>query len=164
MAQTAPGEPAETKPVGVVEIDIPSRFDLVTVVRMIVASSSFAADALVGDRLDDLRWVASEATTNAIQANQLLPHPGRVRIRCAVGRDWVRLAIADEGPGMPPEVLLPDITDPDRLDIEGGFGIPLMRTLTAGDVVFHSTPHGTTVELELHQNPLQKHDPAAPTS
>ncbi len=151
MSRTVPGDDAENEPVGVVDIDIPSRFDLVTVVRMIVASSSFAADALAGDRLDDLRWVTSEATTNAIQANQTRERPGRVRVRCTVGRSWVRLSVTDEGPGMPAETVVPDITDPERLANEGGFGIPLMRTLSSSDVVFRSGPDGTTVELELRR-------------
>lgn len=134
-----------------VEIDIPSRFDLVTVVRMIIASSSAAAEALVGDRLDDLRWVTSEATTNGIQANQTTPRPGRVHISALVGSGWVRLWVTDSGPGMPEEQPVPDMEHPERLDIEGGFGIPLMRTLSSTEVVFDSTPDGTTVRLELWQ-------------
>ncbi|MEM9892012.1 MAG: hypothetical protein AAF962_14200 [Actinomycetota bacterium] len=51
---------------GLVEIEIPSRVDMVAVVRMIVAAATNAVDAIHGDRLDDLRWVTSEATTNAI--------------------------------------------------------------------------------------------------
>lgn len=152
MVQRPTGPAADDEPVGVVEIDIPSRFDLVTVVRMIVASSCAAGDALVGERLDDLRWVTSEATTNAIQANQTQPDFGRVRVRCEVGTRWVRIEVTDEGPGMAPEQVVPDMTDPERLDMEGGFGIPLMRALSTGDVVFRSTTSGTTVELELHQS------------
>ncbi|MEZ5229989.1 MAG: ATP-binding protein [Acidimicrobiales bacterium] len=56
-----------------------------------------------------------------------------------------------QGPGMPEERLVPDIEQPERLDIEGGFGIPLMRTLSSAEVVFDSTPGGTTVHLELWQ-------------
>lgn len=137
-----------------IEIDIPSRFDLVTVVRMIIASSSTAAEALTGDRLDDLRWVTSEATTNAIQANHTTPRPGRVQLRALVGSGWVQLSVTDAGPGMPEEQPVPDMDHPERLDIEGGFGIPLMRTLSSSDVVFDSTPAGTTVRLELRQAPV----------
>lgn len=157
MATTPPGLSlrleADDTPHGtdIIEIDIPSRFDLVTVVRMIIASSSTAAEALVGDRLDDLRWVTSEATTNAIQANHTTPRPGRVRIRAQVGADWVRLWVTDSGPGMPEARPVPDIDHPERLDLEGGFGIPLMRTLSSSEVVFDSTPSGTTVRLELSQ-------------
>ncbi len=153
MAPRSLGHDDKPEPVDVIEIDIPSRFDLVTVVRMIIASCSTAADALVGDRLDDLRWVTSEATTNAIQANQIEGPLGRVHLRATVGTGWVRLAVSDEGPGMPAELAVPDIDVPERLDIEGGFGIPLMRTLSSSEVVFDSTPNGTTVFLELWQGP-----------
>ncbi len=121
---------------------------------MIIASSSSAADALVGDRLDDLRWVTSEATTNAIQANQNELPLGRVSIRAEVGRGIVRLTVSDEGPGMPEETPVPAIDEPERLDIEGGFGIPLMRTLSSAEVIFDSSPQGTTVQMELWQGPL----------
>ena len=151
MAITSVGRGEESENVDVIEIDIPSRFDLVTVVRMIIASCSTAADALVGDRLDDLRWVTSEATTNAIQANQVDAPAGRVTIRAVVGEGWVCLSVIDQGPGMPEEKPVPDISEPERLDIEGGFGIPLMRTLTSSEVVFDSSPVGTSVHLELWQ-------------
>ncbi len=144
-------DPDEASAIGIVEIDIPSRFDLVTVVRMIIASSSYAADAVVGDRLDDLRWVTSEATTNAIQANLEQPDPGRVLVRAVVGPDWVRLRVTDQGPGMPESIAIPDMIDPERLDIEGGFGIPLMRTLSSSEVVFESSESGTVVEMELRR-------------
>ena len=138
-------------PLGVIEIDIPSRTDLVTVVRMIVASAASAAEALGGDRMDDLRWVTSEATTNAIEANLKCDRPGRVRTRCEIGSDWVRLLVVDEGPGMPELSDLPEIDHPERLLMEGGFGVPLMQHLSSGEVSFHSGPSSTTVELELHQ-------------
>ncbi len=139
-------------PLGVIEIDIPSRTDLVTVVRMIVASAATAVESLQGDRLEDLRWVTSEATTNAIQANLATSdEAGRVQLRCEVGDTWVRLIVIDEGPGMPEVPEVPDIEHPDRMLIEGGFGVPLMRHLSSGEVAFHSDPSGTTVELELHQ-------------
>ncbi len=151
MAITSFGRGEESENVDVIEIDIPSRFDLVTVVRMIIASCSTAADALVGDRLDDLRWVTSEATTNAIQANQVDAPAGRVTISAVVGEGWVRLSVVDQGPGMPEEKPVPDISEPERLDIEGGFGIPLMRTLSSSEVIFDSSPVGTAVHLELWQ-------------
>lgn len=138
-------------PLGVIEIDIPSRTDLVTVVRMIVASAASAGDALGGDRLDDLRWVCSEATTNAVQANLNQDPPGRVRARCEIGKDWVRLIVIDEGPGMSNVPEVPDMEHPDRLLVEGGFGIPLMQQLSSGEVSYETSAEGTTVELEVRQ-------------
>lgn len=133
-----------------VEIEIPSRVDMVAVVRMIVAAATNAVDAIQGDRLDDLRWVTSEATTNAIEANLANDEVGRVQVRCEVASGCVRLRVSDQGPGMPSLASIPDITDPERLHLEGSFGIPLMRHL-ASALSFHSGHSGTTVEMELHQ-------------
>jgi anti-sigma regulatory factor (Ser/Thr protein kinase) len=145
IADTALGETA------LVEIEIPSRVDMVAVVRMIVAAATNAIDAIHGDRLDDLRWVTSEATTNAIEANLTKGDVGgRVLVRCEVASGLVRLTVSDEGPGMPPPAPLPDMTDPERLLTEGAFGIPLMHHLSSA-LSFHSGNRGTTVEMELHQ-------------
>ncbi len=141
---------------GIIEIDIPSNVELVTVVRMLVATAATADGTLRGDRLDDLRWVTSEAVTNAIQANQAKAlesdrKPGRVIARCEIDDGFVRLVVSDEGAGMPPAIEVPDMEHPDRLHLEGGFGVPLMRHLSRGEIQFDSTPSGTTVHLELHQ-------------
>lgn len=135
---------------GVVEIDIPSRVDLVAVVRMVVAAATNAVEALQGDRLDDLRWVTSEATTNAIQANLAAAEGGRVAITCEVDEGLVRLAVKDEGSGIPEQFEVPEITHPDRLHIEGAFGVPLMERLSSA-CSFVSADNGTTVHMELHQ-------------
>jgi anti-sigma regulatory factor (Ser/Thr protein kinase) len=136
---------------GWIEIEIPSRVDMVAVVRMIVAAATNAVDAIHGDRLDDLRWVTSEATTNAIEANLARNEGGRVLVRCEVDSGLVRLAVSDEGPGLAEPSSPPEITDPDRLLLEGAFGIPLMRHLSSA-VSFHTdNGHGTTVEMVLHQ-------------
>jgi len=135
---------------GLVEIEIPSRVDMVAVVRMIVAAATNAVDAIHGDRLDDLRWVTSEATTNAIEANMARSGSGRVVVRCEVASGFVRLAVSDEGVGMSEPVSVPEITDPQRLHIEGAFGLPLMQHLSSA-MSFHSGQQGTTVEMELHQ-------------
>ena len=135
---------------GLVEIDIPSRVDLVAVVRMVVAAATNAVGALQGDRLDDLRWVTSEATTNAIQANLGAEIDGRVRIACEVDAGVVRLSVQDQGPGMPEQFEVPDITHPDRLHIEGAFGVPLMERLSSA-CSFVSADTGTTVQMELYQ-------------
>lgn len=137
-------------PHGTIEIDIPSRVDLVAVVRMVVAAATNAVGALEGDRLDDLRWVTSEATTNAIQANQSTNGDGRVVITCDVADGVVRLSVRDQGPGMPEHYEVPDITHPDRLLIEGAFGVPLMERL-ASACQFVTAATGTTVNMELYQ-------------
>lgn len=134
-----------------VEVEIPSRVDLVAVVRMVVAATSAAVDALHGDRLDDLRVVVSEATTNAIEANLVNGGPdGRVLVRCEAEPGLVRLLVHDEGAGMPDPLHIPAMGDPERLSFEGGFGIPLMRQLS-DRAEFSSGPAGTVVSLELRQ-------------
>ena len=117
---------------------------------MIVNAATNAVDALHGDRLDDLRVVTSEATTNAIEANLTKPDGGRVAVSCFVDRGLVKLAVKDEGPGMPEHNDVPDISHPDRLLIEGAFGVPLMQHLSSG-VEFESAATGTTVRLQLLQ-------------
>lgn len=136
---------------GYVEIEIPSRVDFVAVVRMIVAAATNAVEALQGERLDDLRWVTSEATTNAIEANLAAVPEGRVAIQCQVDPGRVSLSVSDEGPGMPTLHQVPDITDPDRLNIEGAFGVPLMQLLSSS-VSFLSADRGTTVQMVLNQS------------
>lgn len=135
---------------GLIEINIPSRVDLVAVVRMVVAAATNAVEALQGDRLDDLRWVTSEATTNAIQANLQTNADGRVTITCEVDEGRVRLAVKDQGQGIPEQYEVPDITHPDRLHIEGAFGVPLMERLSSA-CSFVSAESGTTVQMELYQ-------------
>ena len=138
-------------PIHVIDIDIPARTDLVTVVRMVVAAAATAAEVFDGDRLDDLRWVTSEAVTNAIEADQKVSSNGRVHVTLRIATDRVHLTVVDQGGGLPDLVDVPDMEHPDRLLIEGGFGVPLMQHLSSGDVQFTSTPDGTTVDLELHR-------------
>lgn len=140
-----------------IEIDIPSSVDMVTVVRMVVAAAATAVGSLDGDRLDDLRWVTSEATTNAIQANQRraddeeMLAPPRVQMQCASGTDFVALTVVDRGNGIDDAPEIPEITHPDRLLIEGGFGVPLMKELTRGEMEYITGPEGTTLELRVER-------------
>lgn len=135
---------------GSVKLDLPSRLDVLTIARMVVAAAAECVKALEGERLDDLRWVISEALTNAIEANLATDVPGRVMVRVDVYADRVVAEVADQGPGLPPVQPVPDMTEPERLLNEGGFGIPLMQMLTSKPVVFTTGEDGTTVELELH--------------
>jgi anti-sigma regulatory factor (Ser/Thr protein kinase) len=135
----------------VIEVEIPSRVDFLAVGRMVVAAASAAVDALQGDRLDDLRVVVSEATTNAIEANLLGGGTdGRVLVRCEARPGLVRLRVQDEGAGMVDAEVMPDIDDPERLAFEGGFGIPLMYQLS-DSARFDTGTDGTVVDLELRQ-------------
>jgi len=165
------GQQSVARDAALVEIEIPSRVDMVAVVRMVVSAANDAVEAVHGQRLDDLRWLTSEATTNAIEANlesagidtgnvedveialRLVDasEVGRVLVTAEVVEGRVSLTVADQGPGIVNIPEGPDITDPDRLLVEGAFGIPLMRHLS-NSMSFESTPEGTVVELELLQS------------
>ena len=148
---TEPAGPLDAEHLDVIEIDIPARTDLVTVVRMVVAAAATAAEIFDGDRLDDLRWITSEAVTNAIEADRRVGRNGRVHVTVRIAADRVLLTITDQGGGLPDLLDVPDMEHPDRLLLEGGFGVPLMQHLASGDVHFTTTAEGTTVDLEVHR-------------
>ncbi len=133
------------------EIELPSRTDLVTVVRMLVAGAAKSSGALRGQRLDDLKWVVSEAVTNAVRANNAAGDDRRVLVRACFATGVVELAVCDEGPGLPAARVIPEMEDPARLEIEGGFGIPLMESLASSPLRYRSEGNGTTVEIRIEQ-------------
>ncbi len=133
------------------EIELPSRTDLVTVVRMLVANAAQSSGALSGDRIDDLKWVVSEAVTNAINANAVRGEDRRVMVKACFDTGVVELTVADEGPGIQQSAPVPAMEDPARLEIEGGFGIPLMESLASSPLRFRSEGGGTTVEIRMEQ-------------
>ncbi len=135
-----------------IRIEIPSTFELVNVVRMTILNAVESSGTLTGTRLDDLRLATSEAVTNAIQAN-LANDPGqRVEIRCELEPGLVKLQITDFGVGiLSPEKLLPPLSDPSRLHTEGGFGLPLIRSLSRDGVEFTDNSPGTTVTIWMSQ-------------
>lgn len=51
----------------------------------------------------------------------------RLRVQAEFGLDWLRVEVADEGPGFDPSTL-PDPTDPENLDRVSGRGLLLIRT------------------------------------
>lgn len=140
----------------VVQIEIPSDVAFVALVRAIAVAAANSVGALSGDRLDDLRWVMSEAATNAIEVNMvacqnMAEGSGRVLISCDVSNHQVLLQVVDVGPGIQNPLEVPDITHPDRLMIEGGFGIPLMEQFS-DQVTFDANASGTTVTIRLDQH------------
>ncbi len=140
-----------TSPAPCLEIELPSRTELVTVVRMLVAAGAKASGALHGTRLDDLTWVVSEAVTNAIHANNRRGDHHRVSVRACFEPDVVRLTVVDQGPGMSDTREIPSMEDPSRLEIEGGFGIPLMQSLASAPLEFRTDTGGTSVEIRVAQ-------------
>jgi serine/threonine-protein kinase RsbW len=67
-----------------------------------------------------------EALVNAIKHGNHSDPDKHVRVRCRMSPDLIRVEISDEGPGFDPDVL-PDPTNPDRLECPGGRGVMLMK-------------------------------------
>jgi serine/threonine-protein kinase RsbW len=136
----------------IVELEIPARPEYLSVARLVVAAAASIEPTFRDDRIDDLRVAVSEATTNAIESHADLRGGQRILIRCNLGDDRVEVEVEDQGPGFDPAHLEPvaDVSHPGRLEIEGGFGIPLMRTL-ADEAEIRSSPGGTAVKLVVFQ-------------
>ena len=133
------------------QMTIASTVDLVNVVRATVHHAVKATGALSGRRLEDIRLATSEAVTNAIQANHARDPSQPVEIACELRDGLVRLAVTDYGYGIEHADTLPNISDPERLHTEGGFGLPLLHTLTGDRVEFALNDPGTTVTIWMAQ-------------
>jgi len=136
----------------VIELEIPARPDFLDVARMVVTTAASIEPTFPDERINDLRLVVSEACTNAIQA-QLAARSGSdpdaaIVLRFEVGPGCIELAVSDHGGGFDPERLEthPAVTDPARLEYEGGLGIPLIRLL-ADELEFRPNDGGTTVVM-----------------
>ena len=106
----------------------------------------------------DLRLAVSEACTNAIQA-ELAVHPdgaqsdpasSSIVMRCVLADGRITVTVTDHGGGFDPDELEahPAVTDPERLNYEGGLGIPLIKML-ADELEFVNTDDGTTVVMQF---------------
>ena len=145
----------DTAPSGdVVELELPARPEVVSVARLVIGALVAADPLFDEERGADLRLAVSEACTNAIQA-ELAGHPdgaqlgpGRLEpivMRCVLADGQHHVTVTDHGGGFDPDDLEvhPAVTDPDRLNYEGGLGIPLIKML-ADDLEFVHTDDGTT--------------------
>ncbi len=138
----------------IVELELPARPEVLAVARLVVGALAAVEPMFDEDRAADLRLAVSEACTNAIQA-QRAGRPGSdpdapIVVRCALEDGRIELAVQDHGGGFDPDDLQahPDITDPARLEYEGGLGIPLIRLL-ADALEFQPSPGGTTVVMSF---------------
>jgi serine/threonine-protein kinase RsbW len=136
----------------VVELEIPARPEYLSLARLVVAAAASIDASMRDDRIEDLRVAVSEATTNAIEAHTAMDGEERIVIRCNLADDRIEVEVEDQGGGFDPRAVevLPDMADPARLDIEGGFGLPLMRVL-ADEAEIRSSPDGTAVKLVVYQ-------------
>src|ERR1700722_18970103 len=114
------------------DLSVPSRTEYIAVVRLIVASLVSARRSVADDRIDDLKLAGSEACTNAIEGNLAAPADDhRVAVKVWEAPERLEVCIIDSGLGFDPDQLPkhPPVTDPDRLNIERGLGMPLLRSL-----------------------------------
>lgn len=137
-----------------IELELPPRPAVVAVARMVVGAIAATEPLFDEERSADLRLAVSEACTNAIQA-QLANYAGSdpaapILLRCTVFGARIDLSVQDHAGGFDPAMLEahPDVTDPARLDHEGGLGIPLIRLL-ADECEFRPSPGGTTVYMSF---------------
>ena len=141
----------------VVELELPARPEVVSVARLVIGALVAADPLFDEERSADLRLAVSEACTNAIQAEMkgqggapLEPQTEPIVMRCVLADGQIEVAITDHGGGFDPTNLRehPEVTSPDRLNYEGGLGIPLIKML-ADDLEFLPTDDGTTVVMRF---------------
>ena len=146
-----------TAPVGdVVELELPARPEVVSVARLVIGALVAADPLFDEERSADLRLAVSEACTNAIQAEMaghdeddpLDPAAEPIVMRCVMADGQIEVTITDHGGGFDPGGLEvhPEVTSPDRLNYEGGLGIPLIKMLS-DHLEFQPTADGTSVVM-----------------
>lgn len=120
--------------------------------RLVVGAVVAALPDFDDERGADVRLAVSEACTNAVQAQTRAGPGSRPESPIALAvRSYERrleVDVVDHGGGFDPAELRPhpEVTDPARLDHEGGLGIPLLHML-ADEVTFTAVPGGTRVGL-----------------
>ena len=85
----------------------------------------------------------TEAVNNAMIHGNRLDDKKKIVVSYRKQPDTIHLFISDEGSGFDP-VKIPDPTCPERLEVEGGRGVFLMKQLT--DEI-HFLDEGRTVQL-----------------
>jgi anti-sigma regulatory factor (Ser/Thr protein kinase) len=131
-----------------IELDLPSRPEVVSVARLVVGSLALAEPSFDEERAADLRLAVSEACTNAVQAQSAADGSRPIRLRCRVSTASIEVSVRDEGGGFDLDAVQRsvDLTDPRRLEYEGGLGIPLIRLL-ADSAEFRRLDDGTEVVM-----------------
>lgn len=135
----------------VVTLEIPARPEFLGLVRAVVAAAANVESDFRDGRVEDLRLAVSEATTNAIEAHQLIGLDNRISVQAAMSGDRIEVVVRDQGPGFDPDALeaMPEPDTPERLFFEHGLGIPLMKRLTDESDI-SSSDEGTTVRLVIY--------------
>lgn len=139
-----------------VVLHIPPKFDYLALVRALVSSTAGLDPHIVPHRIDDIRLVVSEATTNAIEAQVSADCHDPIQVVCRLDDGQVIIEVADKGVGFNPSDLVPHppVTDPERLEFERGLGIPLMRRLMDEHEI-SPTSSGTSVRMVVYTPPAE---------
>ena len=143
----------------VVELELPARPEVVSIARLVIGAIVASEPLFDEERGADLRLAVSEACTNAIQAHLALGEPAAdelpIAMRCTIGAGSIDVAVTDHAGGFDPATLVPhpDVTDPARLEYEGGLGIPLIRMLS-DRLEFVRTDDGTTIVMHFEPRDL----------
>ena len=85
----------------------------------------------------------TEAVNNAMQHGNRYDNTKKIVVAYCEAPHQIRLTISDEGSGFDP-YKIPDPTENDQIEVEGGRGVFLMKQLTDE---MHFLDHGRTVEL-----------------
>jgi signal transduction histidine kinase len=150
LAQTVPGAPAET-------FDLTgSLADLVALLGPQARRQDVEIEARLPDEAllvrgypDRLRQAFLNVAVNALEA---MPRGGRLTLEAQRDGTRARVALCDNGPGIPPESLS-RVYDPDFSTKDGGSGIGLnvaraLIELHGGEIRVHSAPgRGTDVRV-----------------
>lgn len=142
----------------IIELILPPRPEIVSVARLVVGAAVALDPTFDEERAAELRLAASEACTNAIEAQIANRHEGDeerpIVLRCELGPETIVLTVQDHAGGFDPDDLSPHppVSDPARLDHEGGLGIPFIRLLS-DELEFRSSPGGTTVVMTFGPSP-----------
>ena len=148
----------DTAAVEVVELVIPPRPEIVSVARLVVGAAVAMDPSFDEERSADLRLAASEACTNAIEA-QLARREVRdahrsIVLRCTLGPESIVLTVQDHGGGFDPRELPshPAVPHPARPAHAAAPRIPLPPPLP-DDRALRETPGGTTVVMTFGPRP-----------
>lgn len=111
-----------------VELHLPPDVQYVGLARLVVCTAARQA-GMAGDRVEDLRIAVSEATTNAIIAQQRSNTSEPVVLSFGTTADGAfGVTVQDAGPGFSPSS--PEVLAGRDWHLESGLGITLIRGLT----------------------------------
>ncbi len=111
-----------------ISVRVPTDLDVVEEAVDLVARHCLASGVAPKAARFVVRVVLCEALANAIVYGNQLDPAKRVEVRVEVGEEAVELHVSDEGDGFDPSVI-PDPTEPDRIELSQGRGLFLIRQL-----------------------------------